>query len=287
MVKYKNILKVIEDNLNKTHLSIEENRKRLQQWTTEEKKTLFKYGVPNYDEKEYDKILKEGTDEEIWEYERQIITNLTKGRQDNIITHLTQFNEEEYNQDEIIPHPQKDKGTWEALQEETQESKGYNDEIIEAINGWWCGGMYIQINNTILVKGTPKWKDKYTQWQDIANTIQDYIEDSEGLQVDTVLYRGGHWDIGTKVGDVKTSPCFMSTSYQPSVAEKIGLSGGKLNTPYSITIYAPKGSKGCLTNAETLSKEFPEHEYLLGKGQKYIVLDVDDNKRTATIKLIN
>ena len=54
-----------------------------------------------------------------------------------------------------------------------------------------------------------------------------------------------------------------------------------------IKIYAPDGTKGMCINTDDLAYEYPEHEFLLGPNQKYIVLAVDDEAKTASIKLIN
>lgn len=288
MVKYKTIIQIINDYCEKTHLTIQQNKQRLQNWTIAQKKTLLKYGVPNYDEKEYDNILKNGTEEKIWEYERQIIDNLTKGRQDNIIKYLTDFNEKEYIKDTDDGYPSDYKGDIELKQDDIQEFNGYSDEITEAITFGWCGGGYDLINNYILNKGTSQADKIPNHYQHYGEDIINYIENSDGLHKDTIMFRSGHWDIGTKIGDIKETPCLTSLTYWESCAESMNESQKRTSkTPYMITVYAPKNTKGINCNAPSLAEKYPEHEYLIGANQKYIVLNVNDVNHTATIKLVN
>ena len=263
----------------------------LDSWSQKEKDTLIKYGVDNTETgmEFYHNLLKSGVEEDIFDYERQIFDNLTKKRRNNILEYLTSFDDGEYAMDDDVGYPNDERGESEYWQQQTQEKQGYSDDMIDAIKRFWTNGFYEDIQNYIRNKTVyENYPDSIQEGiKHSANTLLDYIENSVGLDESTVLFRGGHWDIGTQVGDVKSIPLLNSTSYSKDTANALGLESEDNPNRYMITVYAPKGTKGCMVNAPSLSHTFPEHEYLLNKGQKYIVLDVNDNDKTASILLIN
>ena len=111
------------------------------------------------------------------------------------------------------------------------------------------------------------------------------MDRSGGLQEDTILYRGGEFPFNMIPGMKGKFPCFSSTSYRKETAEAFQ-DGGE----YLIKIYAPKGTRG-LCGGGKLGGNFPigdesEHEFTLGKGQEYIVLNRDDWNKTVEIILI-
>lgn len=116
--------------------------------------------------------------------------------------------------------------------------------------------------------------------QQQADAIHNAILKSPRLQQDTVLYRGGRWVSGLKAGDKGEFSSFSSTSYQESIAK--GFGGGDR---YKIKIYAPKGTKGVLVN-DDFDNEYHQHEWLLDKGQKYVVLSQNDETHEVEILLL-
>lgn len=306
MVKYNRIIQAIDNYVQKCGPTLDEMKILLDGWSISQKKTLLYYGLVGFDEKQYDSLLENGSDEEIFEYEREIFENLSKSRWNNLLTYCNDFQEKDYNIDEqfkytldadaIFIEPIKKKGVVEQQQDKLQESKGYSDEFINAINRDWTGGHYEAIQDSILNDKELDVKKIYKHYlysdeeleriKKSPKIIEDYIKNSEGLVTDTVLYRGGHWDIGLKVGDVKKFPLLLSASYNMDTAQTLGINWEeKKNNRYMIKIYAPKGTKGCNVDAPSLSHLY-EHEYLMDKNQKYVVLNVNDDDKTASILLI-
>lgn len=318
MVKYKTIIQIINNYCEKTHLTIQQNKQRLQNWTIEEKKTLLKYGVSNYNEKEYDNILKNGTEEEIWEYERQIIDNLTKGRQDNIIKYLTDFHEEDYLLSEYNDEVTAQKGKSEQLQIDLQEKKGYTDEETEAISDWYADCGYIDMADWMLYKESHTSKEieemkdilnnytpkeyhekfggmiKYKKWaMESCETLENYMENNVPMQEDSVLFRVGSFYDNLQVGSIGEIPTFSSTSYHERVIDNIKEDMGESINSWDIQIYAPKGTKGVVIDTPTLLDYDPQgepqsyqHEFTLAPHQKYIVLSRDEKTHKAVIKLL-
>lgn len=292
MATYNYIIQTISEYLEKCHTSIAEMHQLLDNWTEQEKRILLKYSGIDFDEGHYDDLLLLGSDEEIFEYERQIFDTFKgKTRRDNLLEYCTDFNEKEYREDEDVGYPSTDRGELEYNQEQIQEKQGYDDKIITAIREDWTGGYYNKIQDYLLGNSTKKelienyGDETGNRIVSSADEIMKYIDGSQGLAEDTVLYRGGYWEEGVKVGTVGEIPCLNSTSFSKQTAREVGIMGS--SEKYMLTVYSPKGTKGCMVNAPSLRNEFGGHEYLLNKGQKYIVLAVDDVEKTATIKLIN
>ena len=325
MTYYKKLIKVIEDYTEKTHLSIQQKKERLKNWTVEQKKTLLKYGVPNYDEKEYDNILKNGNDEEIWEYERQIIDNLTKGRQDNIVKYLTDFNEKDYQQDNMKDFDDKT-GEMEHKQGLFQDKEGYSEQVLIAHNNYTGQGFTAICNYSEVGYNHTKEEEPYSvyYYKEATKTLCEYLDNSKGLQEDTILFRGGDFPLlNLKVGNIGEIPCLSSTTYDEAFGKKCaedyqaffddpivwdndmkkelnnyretGVASDKLMDytggalPFNVKIYAPKGTEALLTDTPQRSngtRNAFEHEAILNRNQKFIITDIDPKTLTATVKLI-
>ena len=124
-------------------------------------------------------------------------------------------------------------------------------------------------------------KGRYTD-EFIDHMIDDIdkcIEEAPPLQEDTILWMGREFDETLKPLEVSSYEGFCSSSFQERIADNHSGYGEK----YKIKIKAPKGTKGvCVTYAEE-----EEHEFLLGRNQKFMVEKVDTVNKTATIRLIN
>lgn len=127
---------------------------------------------------------------------------------------------------------------------------------------------------------TVDWWVKKTQKQ--VSALDKLIKECPPLLEDTVLYRGGRLDDGVN-GEFKT---FNSCSYNKNVAENFRRDG-----EYLIKIYAPKGTKGIADKGRDFGFENnmyvdTEHEFTIGRNQKYVVLEKNDEEMTATIVLV-
>lgn len=108
--------------------------------------------------------------------------------------------------------------------------------------------------------------------------IDNRIDDAPPLQEDTILWMGREFDETLEVGEESSYDGFCSSSFQERIADNHSGYGEK----YKIKIKAPKGTKGvCISYAEE-----EEHEFLIGRNQKFIVEEIDTVNKTATIRLI-
>lgn len=108
--------------------------------------------------------------------------------------------------------------------------------------------------------------------------IDNCIEEAPPLQEDTILWMGREFDETLEVGDKSSYDGFCSSSFQERIADNHSGYGEK----YKVKIKAPKGTKGvCIAYAEE-----EEHEFLLGRNQRFIVEEIDTVNKTATIRLI-
>lgn len=133
----------------------------------------------------------------------------------------------------------------------------------------------------------PKTKEEKTLTiPEEADIMEKMIDKSPPLQENTILWRFGHWDVGLKAGDTGKWNSFTSTSFNSYVAKKRikTMQFSPSEDRYQIKIYTPQGTKGIVPCENTNCEDF-QSEFLLQKGQKYIVLNVDDDNRTAEILL--
>ena len=268
---------------------------------------LVKKSLTEKQYKEYEQLLQDGSEDEIFEYERKIFDNLTPTEVDRILnnkilkdvdfTQLTReqselvinFDKKDYPHDntkykltEAFPPGKLEQAQ---LDYEREKHSHFISEIDYAVTAWTHGG-YHDIQEIRLgiydEQGARRQKgdDIVDGFIDANHYLAKALGDSKGLVADNMLYRRGHWDIGLKAGDVSELPCFSSTSYSAGAAASLG-------EGYMIRVYAPKKTKGLMIDTDYFNSDnFPEHEFLLGPGQKYIVLNVNDNHKTAEILLL-
>ena len=168
---------------------------------------------------------------------------------------------------------------------EWKKHRNFVEEIDDAVYMWTHGG-YRSIQEIRLGSFDEAGNEflsglDYVERCKSANKyLERGIKSSKGLVADNMLYRVGHWDIGLKNGDISEFPCFSSASYSAGAANSLG-------EGYAMHIYAPNGTKGMMIDTDYFhSDNFPEHEFLLGPGQKFIVLNVNDEDETAEILLL-
>ena len=301
-VTSKHILRALEDAIIKCGPTLAEIHGLLSNMSNEEINTLMKYAVDEDTRIEYDTMKDNG--EDVFDYEKRIFKNLNKTQRTNILENLMGFDEQNYPRDKEVGYPNDEREDMELAQEELQEAQGYTDEVKWAFTQW-TNGNYDKIQEYVRYGTYPSsaFYDGY-DIKKAGDIIRDYIQNSVGLGENTLMFRGGHWDIGMKVGEIGEIPCLNSLSYSRDSAFEIGIAtemdfeevtlpNGDVTIEeiypenrYMIEVYVDEGYKGAMVNAPSLAHRFPEHEYLVDKGSRYIVLGVDDENKTAKIKLL-
>lgn len=186
------------------------------------------------------------------------------------------------------------------LQNETNENNPFiTKRELKSLRDYFGAGFnYINgmIYNTDLwqnvKKQEPKLYEEYNRiLPNITKDINNIINKAPRLQENTILYRYGYWEKGLKVGDTGKWDGFTSTSFTESNTKKFKDEG-----EYKIKILALKGQKGICGDGYTtedwggsmpvtvlLAKYKGENEYLLPTNTNYIVKEVDDENKTATV----
>ena len=104
------------------------------------------------------------------------------------------------------------------------------------------------------------------------------------LEENTIVYHGGgHFNPSLVVGDTIELKGFTSCTYQKKVADDF-----RLDFEYTYKIALPKGSHGFCANTpmsdgETLTNHYDEHELLLDKGFKGKIANIDYENHEVTI----
>lgn len=108
------------------------------------------------------------------------------------------------------------------------------------------------------------------------------IAKSPLLLQDTALVRFGHWfDEWCEVGKIVSFDGFSSTTYKSESADHFAGKPGR----WAIRVLAEEGTRGIRLNSQFNAYEF-EREWLLGRYQKFEVMEYDKTSKTCTIKLI-
>lgn len=167
---------------------------------------------------------------------------------------------------------QLDDSAWEYRDDDTVP---LNDPRVESMNNYFAGDLS-NINYEISHKG---YLDKIneTARKDVKN-IDSLMEESEGLPYDTLLFRGGHYDIHTRVGETISFKGYTSTTFQSEVAKYYGgdsVEDRKYSGDMLYLIHAHKGTKGIAGNDERFENGFLEHEYVLPRNIPMKVLRID------------
>jgi len=114
-------------------------------------------------------------------------------------------------------------------------------------------------------------------WEDIARI--DSAIGKFDLKQDVVVYSGteANWYSDWKIGDVKPINAYLSTAVTkriPDMHYRQVKKDGEI--PLMLEIYVPKGSK-CIYIGDNTKHHTPEYEMLLGRGQKYRVVERTEN----------
>lgn len=129
--------------------------------------------------------------------------------------------------------------------------------------------------------------DKIREFEKFRENLSDLIESTNGLEVDTILFRGEK-DVDVesrfRVGEENTFSGFVSTSFSIKTAKRFSKSLN--NNGYIIKIRAKKNTKGIAINGEEIGSFKNQKEWLLNEDQKYITIDVDEKNRIIEIELL-
>lgn len=147
----------------------------------------------------------------------------------------------------------------------------------------YFGGDCSHINYSI---SHEKYLNKLSEEQRKEVKLIDKLMDkSTGLLQDTILYRGGHFDIHLRPGDHSSFKGYMSTTFQEATARTYYEDDDTDINQMNIVIHAPKGTKGIVGNDDTFYNGFNEHEYVLPRNTGFTVLSVDYDENVVEIVL--
>lgn len=179
-------------------------------------------------------------------------------------------------------------GAMEMRQDSVQKRINYTPNEFGAVNNYSCNEYKLingQIYGTDYYKQRKKDSPNIDEWVNMRKeNLDSAIKKSPPLVMDTTLYRYGDFPSGLKVGDTGKFKGYTSTTYQEKTSEKFKKGyDGKEEGRYKITIRSPAGTKGVLLN-DTF-EAIKEHEWLLPRNQKWMVLSVNDETREVEIGL--
>lgn len=122
--------------------------------------------------------------------------------------------------------------------------------------------------------------------QDVIPILDDLIGRSPGLNQHTKLYSGMIIDESLEVGETGVLKGFQAISFFEEGAEPFA----EADDRWLVEVYAKKGQKGIAMNAPQGNgfTTYPEeHEYLLPRNQKYVIIEKNEADHTAKILLID
>lgn len=157
-----------------------------------------------------------------------------------------------------------------------------DDERLLSMNDYFSGDVD-HINYKI---SHEKYLDKLdNETKKHISNIDSLMEESSGLPYNTLLFRGGHFNIHTRVGETISFNGYQSTSFQHSTAQfyKEGGGFGETDDSMMYLIHAPKGTKGIAGNDSRFMNGFEEHEYVLPRNTKMKVINIDYEKKVCEV----
>lgn len=219
------------------------------------------------------------------------------------------FNESIYHSEEVglegIEFESEDFGDIEKELMKEYEDIEFSDKVksmisLFRIGGWGVVNAYLQGKRTseevTKICSTHEIFAENGYGEDVevmVKDLHDFIVNCPRLFDDMVLYHGGKWDDSLNVGDKGVFEGFTSTSLQKCIANRFSEGDGvaKYNEKqYVVKIYAPKGSKGAYISTESLDMEhgakWNQHEIVLDRNQKFVVISRDDDKKEVEILLL-
>ncbi len=270
----------LKGSLEITPQIIEEQERNLELHKNPQIKEYIREGL------EYTKSVFEKEKEKLFQYEKRLL-NGYEPRQPQVI----EYDESKYVVDDEELHYSSDKGIVEKRQIESQEKITFSDSEIEGLQSYygnecvvnsklWDGEEWNGLSDEERVALKPKISKT-------SRNISKAINKTEGLLQDTTVWHSGKFDVTKIVGDKVHFKGFTSCSFREEVAEGFN-KGGEVTDSliYNYKILLPKGTKGICANDThqgELTNYHQEHEYLLDKGFKGDIVDIDYEKQVVTI----
>ena len=261
------------------------------------------YGTEKYDTL-FDELM--GIEEDLFQYNRRLVDGIGVKRNEVPVVDVDKFGFDELNDTDLwvknggmenqqINNQQSKLKYGEKIDEYTENLLGgdgisydyeiYNDPRLMSMNNYFngdCSGINYGISHEGYLN-----RLSGEQRKEIKN-IDSLMEEGGGLVADTLLYRGGYWDIHLNPGDhSKGFKGYQSTTFLESVAKDYVERHEEQtnNKGMLIRILAPKGTKGIAGNDNRFMNGFVEHEYTLARNTGFTVLDVDYDNMVATVIL--
>ncbi len=220
---------------------------------------------------------------EMFQFERRIYDGYKK--QDSM---KIDYDESEYDIEDQMPISSEILEL-EQAQIESQKNLNLSEDEVSCLNFYFGNGSE-EFNSRLY--GGKQWNSLEPQYQrfyegkykDIDNTLHKAIDRSDGLLQDTILFHGSKFDVTKTVGDDIKFNGYVSATFQEDIARDFDSVSKKPFYVYKMLL--PKGTKGICGNDRSngsLKTYTKEHEYLLDKGQKYKIVDIDYETHTVTL----
>jgi len=151
------------------------------------------------------------------------------------------------------------------------------EETEKAVLDGYTTGKHEYINPFLygMTPPSPAIQAKYREEISLIDTAMGKFDLKQGVTV----YSGteAKWYADWKVGETKPVKAYLSTAVTKQIPDvhykDVKEAGGK---PLMLEIYVPKGTK-CIYVGNNTKHPTPEYELLLGRGQKYKVIERTEN----------
>lgn len=156
------------------------------------------------------------------------------------------------------------------------DQKLYLDKNSKHIIDQWSSRYFRRLNEYIRGLIGPPFK-KIEEYEKFRHILSSLIESTDGLDVDTILFRGEkEVDVESRfrIGEVNVFSGFISTSFSENKARNFTKS--LFDEGYLIKIRAKKNTKGIAINGNEVGRYRGQKEWLLNENLKYITLNVDE-----------
>lgn len=166
------------------------------------------------------------------------------------------------------------------------DQKLYLDKNAKDIIDRWSSRYFRRLNEYIRGLIRPPFK-KIDEYEKFRCDLSSLIESTDGLDVDTILFRGEkEVDVESRfrISEENVFSGFISTSFSEKKARNFSKS--LFDEGYLIKIWAKKNTKGIAINGDEVGGYRGQMEWLLNENQLYVTLNIDEKKRIIEIKLL-
>lgn len=186
-----------------------------------------------------------------------------------------------------------------ALQKYLNGDESWKEEVFKFSNGHY--GVFasyptydlVDDGNGHMIAENYKMNHNNLTMKQYSETLHDICDKSPTLAQNTVLYRWGRLPLGTNgeiIGEGGhgrfkgfIGACF-GEEHLDGILDQL-TQWGNSNTRYKLKIYAPEGTKGVTMTHECGAENPYQNEFLLDKGQRFIILSRNDKTKEASILL--